>query len=45
MMQIYCAAGKFSYCWMTPKSVRIGLRKPFRCDDRDGPYTKIRFTK
>lgn len=42
-IQSCCVAGKFSYCWMTPKSVRIGLRKPMICDDRDGPYNRVRF--
>lgn len=35
--------GRFQYAWLNVQNIRIGLRKPQVCTDRDAPYTKLRW--
>lgn len=42
-LQVLTCAGQFRHTWMNAKSFRIGLGRPQVCNDRDAPYTKLRW--
>ena len=42
-LQVMCTTGRMSYAWINARNVRAKLNRPQVCDDREAPYTKIRW--
>lgn len=41
-LQVMARSGRMQYSWMNAQAIRSKLWPSQVCDDRDGPYTKIR---
>lgn len=44
-LHVMAVTGRFQYAWTLVRNIRTGYQRAQVCDDRDGPYSKLRWRK